>query len=353
MRIAQVAPLTESVPPRLYGGTERVVAFLTDELVRQGHAVTLFASGDSHTLARLVPMWPEALRLGGTCRDFLSPHVLMVEEVTRCSREFDVIHFHLSALHLPSARRLPVAHLTTLHGRLDLPELASLYAAFTDLPNVSISDAQRQPLGDANWVGTVHHGLPTDLFHFHPAPGQYLAFLGRIAPEKRVDRAIAIATACGQPLRIAAKVDPADRDYFERDIKPLLDNPLVEFIGEIDERHKDDFLGHASALLFPIDWPEPFGLVMIEAMACGVPVIAFRGGSVPEVIDCGVTGFIVDTVDEAVQAVKAVEALSREQCRAVFERRFSVGRMASDYLQLYESLVARRSAGLAFVSGAA
>jgi glycosyltransferase involved in cell wall biosynthesis len=353
MRIAQVAPLTESVPPRLYGGTERVVAFLTDELVRQGHDVTLFASGDSRTLAQLVPIWPEALRLGGTCRDALIPHVLMVEEIARRSREFDVIHFHLAALHLPSARRLPVPHLTTLHGRLDLPELGPLYAEFADLPTVSISDAQREPLDHASWIGTVYHGLPTDLFHCHPEPGEYLAFLGRIAPEKRVDRAIAIATACGQPLRIAAKVDPADREYFERDIKPLLDHPLVEFIGEIDEQQKDEFLGRAAALLFPIDWPEPFGLVMIEAMACGVPVIAFRGGSVPEVIDCGVTGFIVDTIEEAVQAVQAVDRISREQCRAVFEQRFSVARMATDYVQLYETLIARRSAGLAFVSGAA
>jgi glycosyltransferase involved in cell wall biosynthesis len=341
MRIAQVAPLCESVPPQLYGGTERVVAFLTDELVRQGHDVTLFASGDSQTRATLVPEWPTALRLGGECRDDLAPHVLMVEHVTKRAEEFDIIHFHIAQLHLPVIRRLPVAHVTTMHGRLDLPELRPLYREFNDVPVVSISDAQREPLPEARWVGTVHHGLPLDLLEFHPEPGTYLAFLGRISPEKRADRAIAIATACGLPLRIAAKVDAVDRDYFDRDIRPLLDNPLVEFIGEIAEQQKSEFLGHARALLFPIDWPEPFGLVMIEALACGVPVVAFDGGSVPEVIDHGVTGFIVNTLDEAVDATRQIDRIDRRTCRATFEHRFCASRMAADYVQLYEAVIAR------------
>ena len=353
MRIAQVAPLIESVPPQLYGGTERVVAFLTDELVRQGHDVTLFASGDSRTCARLVAGWPQALRLAGTCQDPLAPHVLMLEQVASRAREFDVLHFHISQFHFPVVRRLPVAHLTTLHGRLDLPEIGPLYAEFTDVPVTSISDAQRSPLPDAGWIGTVLHGLPLDLLTVRPGPGRYLAFLGRIAAEKRVDRAIAIATACGQPLRIAAKVDPADQQYFEREIRPLLDNPLVEFVGEIGEEEKNDFLGGATALLFPIDWPEPFGLVMIESLACGVPVVAFRGGSVPEVIDDGVTGFIVETMDQAIEAVRRVDRLSRRQCRAVFESRFSVTRMADDYVRLYESLVATRTTHLSLTTGAA
>lgn len=351
MRIAQVAPLWESVPPQLYGGTERVVAFLTDELVRLGHDVTLFASGDSRTAARLMPAYPTALRLG-SCGDSLAPHVLLVEQAATRAESFDVIHFHLSQLHLPVARRLRVAHVTTLHGRLDLPELVPLYQEFRDVPVVSISDAQRKPLAGAGWAGTVHHGLPLDLLEFHPGPGEYLAFVGRISPEKRVDRAIAIATACGFPLRIAAKVDPADRDYFEREIRPLLDNPLVEFIGEIGDADKGDFLGGAMALLFPIDWPEPFGLVMIEALACGVPVVAFRRGSVPEVIDHGTTGFIVDTIDEAIEATRAVRRLNRRGCRAAFERRFGVTRMAEDYLRIYQRLVARAS-DMEMVAGAA
>jgi glycosyltransferase involved in cell wall biosynthesis len=351
MRIAQIAPLAESVPPKLYGGTERVVAYLADELVRQGHDVTLFASGDSRTSAQLMPVWPRSLRLDGDCRDTLAPHLLMLEEVVRRADEFDILHFHTSQFHFPLMRRLPVAHVTTLHGRLDMPELIPLYREFSDMPVVSISDAQREPLEDAGWVGTVHHGLPPDLLPFYPGPGQYLAFLGRIAPEKRVDRAIQIATACGQPLRIAAKVDPADRDYFERDIRHLLDNPLVEFVGEIGEHQKADFLGRATALLFPIDWPEPFGLVMIEALACGVPVVAFRGGSVPEVIDHGVTGFIVDSPEEAVAATRQAVRLDRRRCRAVFERRFSVSRMTTDYVRVYETLAARRVS--AAIAGAA
>jgi glycosyltransferase involved in cell wall biosynthesis len=342
MRIAQVAPLIESVPPQLYGGTERVVAFLTEELVRLGHDVTLFASGDSKTSARLLAPWPRALRLDGTCRDGLSPHLLMLEEVSKRADEFDVIHFHISQFHFPVARRLPVAHVTTLHGRLDFPESEPLYREFRDIPVVSISDAQREPLPEAGWVATIHHGLPLDLLRFHREPGAYLAFVGRIAREKRVDRAIAIATACGQRLRIAAKVDPADREYFDVEIRHLLDNPLIEYIGEINEVQKDAFLGNASALLFPIDWPEPFGLVMIEALACGVPVVAFRGGSVPEVIDHGVTGFVVDTIDDAIAATREVPRLDRRRCRAEFERRFSVTRMAADYVKLYSRLISRR-----------
>jgi glycosyltransferase involved in cell wall biosynthesis len=352
LKIAQVAPLIESVPPRLYGGTERVVAFLTDELARQGHDVTLFASGDSDTAARLFPACPQALRLGGACQDPFAPHLLMLEKVAARARQFDIIHFHISQLHFSLARRLSTAHITTLHGRLDLPELLPLYREFNDIPVVSISDAQRTPLPDAGWAGTVHHGLPLNLLRFHARPGRYLAFVGRISPEKRVDRAVAIATACGQRLRIAAKVDPADREYFEREIRHLLDHPLVEFVGEIDEVQKSDFLGGATALLFPIDWPEPFGIVMIEALACGVPVVAFRGGSVPEIIDEGVTGFVVDTVEEAIEATRNVHRLDRRQCRAVFERRFNVTRMAADYVALYETLIARKRSG-AVLTGAA
>jgi glycosyltransferase involved in cell wall biosynthesis len=338
MRIAQVAPLIESVPPRLYGGTERVVSNLVEELVRQGHDVTLFASGDSRTSARLVAGCPTALRLSGCCQDFLAPHVYMVEEVLKRADDFDVVHFHIAQLHFPAVRRASVAHVTTLHGRLDLPELGPLYREFNDVPCVSISDAQRAPLPQANWVATIPHGLPSDPLRFQRERGSYLAFLGRISPEKRVDRAIAIARACRVPLRIAAKVDPADTIYFDREIRPLLDDPLVEFIGEIDDRQKSDFLGHARALLFPIDWPEPFGLVMIEALACGTPVIAFRGGSVREVIDHGVTGFVVNSTEEAIEAAARVHTLDRRSCRAVFERRFTVSRMAEQYLDVYERI---------------
>ena len=344
MRIAQVAPLTESVPPKLYGGTERVVSFLTEELVRLGHQVTLFASGDSRTSATLVPVCPEALRLFGACTDSLAPHVTMLERVASRAREFDVIHFHIAQLHFPVMRRLPYStHVTTLHGRLDMEELRPLFEEFSDIPVVSISDAQRKPLPHAGWVETVHHGLPLDLFRFHSASRPYLAFLGRISPEKRVDRAIAIATACGIPLKIAAKVDRADRDYFERDIAPLLDHPLVDFIGEISEAEKNAFLGHAKALLFPIDWPEPFGLVMIEAMACGLPVIAFPGGSVAEIIDDGVTGFIVHSIEDAVAAVRRIDTIDRRACRETFERRFAARRMASNYVDVYRKLAATRS----------
>ena len=343
MRIAQVAPLCESVPPKLYGGTERVVAYLTEELVRLGHQVTLFASGDSNTSATLVTACREALRLGAY-RDHLAPHLGMVEQVAGRAREFDVIHFHISPLHFPVMRRLPnAAHVTTLHGRLDLEELQPLYREFADMPVVSISDAQRQPLPEAGWISTVHHGLPRDLFTFQPTADGYLAFLGRISPEKRVDRAIAIATACRVPLRIAAKIDEADREYFEHDIAPLLDNRLVEFIGEIGERDKGAFLGGAKALLFPIDWPEPFGLVMIEAMACGVPVIAFPGGSVEEIIEQGVNGFVVGSIEEASYAVRQIDRIDRRKCRERFERRFTARRMATEYVNVYRELAATRS----------
>jgi glycosyltransferase involved in cell wall biosynthesis len=346
MRIAQVAPLCERVPPKLYGGTERVVAFLTDELVNQGHDVTLFASGDSETLATLAPMCPRAQRLDGGRMDTLAEHILMIERVLQRAGEFDLVHFHIAQMHFPIARRLPTPHVTTLHGRLDMPELVPLYREFADIPIVSISDAQRSPLPDAGWIGTVYHGLPPCLLRFQPSPGSYLAFLGRISPEKRVDRAIAIAKASGCPLRIAAKVDAADRDYFERDIRALLDHPLIDFVGEIGESAKSEFLGGARALLFPIDWPEPFGLVQIESLACGTPVIAFRGGSVPEIVDAGATGFIVESIDEAVRAVAAIDRIDRRACRQVFERRFSVARMARDYVRLYKRVADKAAANM-------
>lgn len=339
MRIAQVAPLVESVPPRLYGGTERVVSNLVEELVRQGHDVTLFASGDSRTSARLVPGSSTALRLGGCCQDFLAPHVYMLEQVLKRADEFDVVHFHIAQLHLPIARRALPAHVTTLHGRLDLPELKPLYEEFSDVPCVSISEAQRAPLPQPHWVATVHHGLPPHLLPFQPRRGSYLAFLGRISPEKRVDRAIAIARACEQRLRIAAKVDPADIEYFEREIKPLLDHPLIEFIGEIGDAQKAAFLGNARALLFPIDWPEPFGLVMIESMAAGTPVVAFRCGSVPEIVDEGVSGIIVESVEEAVARLPEALGLDRRAIRRRFEERFSAERMARDYVRLYQRII--------------
>ena len=339
MRIAQVAPLFESVPPCLYGGTERVVSYLTDELVAQGHDVTLFASGDSRTRATLAPVCPRSLRLDTTCRDQLAWQVLMTEQVASRADEFDVIHFHVGHIHFPLVRRLGVPHVTTLHGRLDLPELVPLFAEFGDVPVISISDAQREPLPHAKWVATILHGLPPGLMRFDPRGGDYLAFLGRISPEKRVDRAIAIATSVGWPLKIAAKVDQADADYFERDIRPLLDHPLVDFIGEIGEADKSAFLGGARALLFPIDWPEPFGLVMIESLACGTPVVAFRGGSVEEVLEDGVTGFIVDTLDEAIAATRRIGAIDRQACRGAFERRFTARRMAREHVTRFTQLI--------------
>ena len=340
MKIAQVAPLYESVPPKYYGGTERIVSYLTEELVREGHDVTLFASGDSVTAARLVAPVRRALRLDKNSIDSLAHHVVLLEEITRRASRFDVIHYHIDYLHFPTSRRLGVPHVTTLHGRLDIPDLVPLYREFRDMPLVSISNAQRAPIPWANWQGTVYHGLPADLYAFHETPGDYLAFIGRISPEKRVDRAIRIARRARMKIRIAAKVDDVDREYFEEQIQPLLDESDAEYIGEIGEGEKREFLGNAVALLFPIDWPEPFGLVMIEAMACGTPVIAYRHGSVPEVMEEGVTGFVVSGIDDAVRAVERVSSLSRRHCREVFEERFSAARMARDYVKLYERLAA-------------
>ena len=344
MKIAQVAPLYESVPPKFYGGTERVVSYLTEELVREGHDVSLFASGDSVTAARLFSQCPQALRLDDKVVDLFASHIVMLEQVIQRAPDFDLIHFHVDYLHLPWSRRQPVPHLTTLHGRLDIPDLVPLYGEFREMPVVSISDAQRQPLPWLNWQATIHHGLPLDLYRLHEQPGDYLAFLGRICPEKRVDRAIEIARRLGMKLLVAAKVDKVDREYFKDVIKPLLDQPFIEFVGEIDEHEKDDFLGGALAVISPIDWPEPFGLVMIESMACGTPVIAFRRGSAPEVVDEGVTGYVVETVDEAVEAVEQSARLDRNLCRKVFERRFSVGRMALDYTRVYEQVCQQRAA---------
>ena len=349
MRIAQVAPLYESVPPRMYGGTERVVSYLTEELVAQGHDVTLFASGDSVTRAELVATTPRALRLDEQCVDRLAHHLIMLEEVDRRAREFDLIHYHVDYLHFPWSRRCPVPHLTTLHGRLDIPDLLPLYREFAEMPVVSISVDQRTPLPRLEWRATVPHGLPRDLLTFSPSRGHYLAFLGRISPEKRVDRAVEIASRAGIPLRIAAKVDPADREYYADVIEPMLAEAgaAAEYVGEISDAEKSRFLGGALALLFPIDWPEPFGLAMIEAMACGTPVVAWRRGSVPEVIEEGVTGFMVDGIDEAVRAVGRAARLDRSRCRAEFEARFTAERMARDYVEVYRGLVGQAATGVA------
>ena len=340
LRIAVVSPLYESVPPQLYGGTERVVSFLTEELVRMGHDVTLFASAQSRTAARLVPVVPKALRLAGA-RDPIAPHVAMVHDVVEGADAFDIVHFHIDYIHFAAVRAAGIDALTTLHGRLDLPELASVYHRYPDMPLVSISDAQRTPLRWAWWAATVHHGLPLTLLAEGAGRGGYLAFLGRISPEKRPDRAIRIARRLGMPLRIAAKIEGgSDRVYFEREIEPLLGGG-VEFVGEIGEREKASFLGDAAALLFPIDWPEPFGLVMIESMACGTPVVAFRNGSVPEIIDHGTSGWIVANEDEAVESLRGLGAFDRHACRLRFEERFSASRMARDYVDVYRGLLAR------------
>jgi glycosyltransferase involved in cell wall biosynthesis len=342
MRIAQVAPLAESVPPKLYGGTERVVSWLTEELVRQGHDVTLFASGDSSTAAKLVPCVPQGLRLAGI-RDHIASHLVMLNEVRSRAAQFDIIHFHVDLLQHVLFQDLAHKCLTTLHGRLDLPDYMPVFQTFQEMPLVSISDSQRAPMpSNVNWLATVHHGLPSSVCPFDRNGGEYLAFLGHISPEKRPDRAIEIAKQAGIPLKIAAKVDPADQTYYEDVIEPLLDDPLIEFVGEIDESAKSEFLGHALALLFPIEWPEPFGLVMIEAMSAGTPVIAFRHGSVPEVIANGVSGFIVETVDEAVSAAHQMKRLSRVSVRDDFARRFTAARMARNYVNAYEILLTRR-----------
>lgn len=340
MRIAQVSPLDESVPPRLYGGTERVVSYLTEELVRQGHDVTLYASGDSVTSARLQATTAQALRLmGSSTIGGLAQHLLMLETVLRDADQYDIIHFHLDILPFPLIRRLAVPAITTLHGKLDIPEQLALFREFDDMNLVSISNAQRHPMLWANWIDTVYHGVPGDLYRPQEKAGKYLAFLGRISPEKRVDRAVAIAQKAGIPLRIAAKVDPVNQEYFNAEIRHLLDDPLVEFVGEIGDRDKGSFLQDALALVFPIDWPEPFGLVMIEAMACGTPVIAFRGGSVSEVLEDGVTGYIVETIEEAVTAAGHVQTIDRKRCRRQFEERFSARRMAADYVNIYERVI--------------
>ncbi|HEX5215522.1 MAG TPA: glycosyltransferase family 4 protein [Vicinamibacterales bacterium] len=341
MKIAQVAPLYESVPPALYGGTERVVAYLTDELVVLGHDVTLYASGDSRTRATLKPMCTRSLRLTAGAVDHLAHHVRMLERVFRDVDDFDIVHFHVDYLHFPLSRRHRLTHVTTLHGRLDLADLQPLYDDFHDMPVISISDAQRRPLPQARWVGTVAHGLPPDLHRFDPIGGETLVFLGRISPEKGIERAVEIARRSGHRLRVAAKVDRTDREYFAS-VAPILAQPFVEFIGEVDDAGKSALLAQARALLFPIDWQEPFGLVMIEALACGTPVIAWRGGSVEEVIDNGRTGFIVDSLDEAVDAVERIDEIDRRVCRQEFESRFTARRMARDYVAIYDELLSGR-----------
>ena len=338
MKIAQLAPLAEAVPPKCYGGTERIVAYLVEELVALGHEVTLFASGNSQTSAELVPIVPNALRLDRATRDPLAPLVVLVQEASRWADAFDVLHVHIDHLHLPLFQHMQLPFITTQHGRLDCPQLISLLRTFPDAPFVSISDAQRRPALFANWIGTVHHGIPPNLLHLNARPEGYLAFLGRIAPEKRLDRAIHIARRAGMQLQVAAKIDPADEAYYRNAVRPLLDQPHVEFLEEISDREKNSFLGNAAALLFPIDWPEPFGLAMIEAMACGTPVIAFNRGSVPEIIDDGVTGFVVEDESGAVAAIRRLGQLDRRRVRECFERRFTSRRMAEEYLALYHRI---------------
>jgi glycosyltransferase involved in cell wall biosynthesis len=351
MRIAQIAPLYESVPPKYYGGTERVVSYLTEELVSMGHEVTLFASGDSETKAKLIPVCSRSLRLDSTCIDTLGYHILMIERLFKNHKDFDIIHSHIDYLPFSLIRRygdiVPVV--TTLHGRLDLKDIKPLHREFSDIPLISISNAQQKPLSWANWQGTVYHGLPSKLYVYREETGQYLAFLGRVSPEKGLDKAIEIAKQANMPLKIAAKVDKADEKYFEEEIRHLLDHPLVEFIGEIGEAEKSEFFGNATALLFPIDWPEPFGLVMIESMACGTPVIATPCGSVPEIIEDGVNGFIVHGVAEAVKAIFKLSTISRKQCREVFEERFSARRMATRYLQIYKEAIHKRTEGATLI----
>jgi glycosyltransferase involved in cell wall biosynthesis len=344
MRIAQIAPLFEAVPPKLYGGTERVVYSLTEALVEMGHDVTLFASGDSITSAKLEPVWPQALRLDPSIKDWVSTYAVMMEYVRQRCDQFDVLHFHVDYWPNSLFSRQDVPFLTTLHGRLDLPEFAAVYRMFPNVPLISISNNQRSPVPDLGWAATVYHGMPQNLLTPQPVSGErdYFAFLGRISPEKGIERAIRIAQACGVTLKVAAKVDKADQEYFDNDILPLLSTGGVEFIGEINDAQKPAFLSGAKALMFAIDWPEPFGLVMIEAMACGCPVIAFRRGSVPEVMDDGVTGFIVDNVEEAIAACGKLDQIDRKKVRAQFDKRFTSRRMAEDYVRVYENLIARK-----------
>jgi len=339
MRIAQVAPLTEAIPPKLYGGTERVVYWLTEELVKLGNDVTLFASGDSRTSAKLEATWPRALRLDGSIRDPNALHTVMLERVRQLSADFDLLHFHLDYYPFSLFARQATPWITTLHGRLDLPEHQPVFNTFSDAPVVSISNSQRRPVPQANWIATIHHGLPADLLTPRKTNPSYLAVLGRIAPEKSVDRAIRIGKRCGIPVKIAAKVDRADQEYYAEVVRPLLDPPHVEYIGEIGDHEKSDFLSGAIALMVTIDWPEPFGLVMIESMACGTPVIAFNRGSVPEVVEDGLTGFIVEDEISGVNAVSRVAQLNRSKIRARFEQRFTARRMALDYLAAYRSIM--------------
>lgn len=351
MRIAQVAPLYESVPPKLYGGTERVVSWLTEELVRMGHDVTLFASGDSMTTAKLIPGCKESLRLSPESVDHVAHHVVLLEQVLNHKNEFDLIHFHIDYLHYPLSRRERYVHVTTLHGRLDTPDLVPLYEVYNDMPVISISDVQRDPLPHLNWQGTVHHGLPRENYTFHSKAKGYLAFLGRTSPEKGLDRAIEIAKAAGMPLKIGAKVDKVDQEYFDTCIQPLLDDSSLEFVGEVGFPDKNNFLGEAAALLFPVSWPEPFGLVMIEAMACGTPVVAYPLGSVPEVMAEGISGYVVPDLDRAVAAVKKIDQIDRKKVRKHFEQHFTADRMAKDYVKIYERLVSRKKAPLAASNG--
>lgn len=343
MKIAQVSPLYESVPPVAYGGTERVISYLTEELVKLGHEVTLFASGDSVTHAQLVPVVPSSIRDAAGKPAGLAFHMIEMDMVAQLAADFDVIHFHTDYLHFPLTRTLGTPHITTLHGRLDLPELAPLYRHFHEQPLVSISDKQRSPIPWANWRATVHHGLPTDLYPYCATPSDYFVYIGRISPEKRVDRAIEIARACDTRLMIAAKIDHLDEPYFNETIKPLLAHPLIDYIGEVNETEKRLLLSQARALLFPIDWPEPFGLVMIESFACGTPVIAYRHGSVPEVMQEGVTGFIVQSQEQAIIAAHKIATIDRSRCRAVFEQQFTVTRMAQNYCRIYRRMSGRHS----------
>lgn len=339
MKIAQVSPVFESVPPRGYGGTERVISYLTEELVRQGHEVTLFATGDSHTDARLVPIAPHSIRAQPGRPDWMAYQSISMDLVCAMAHEFDLIHFHTDYLHFPLLRNLPTPHVTTLHGRLDLPELPPLYEHFKDVPLVSISESQRAPLPFANWVGTVHHGLPEDLFSLNEKPGDYFAFVGRVSPEKRLDRAIEIAERCNRLLVVAAKIDKMDESYFEQELRHLFHKPWVRYIGEANQAEKRELLENAHALLFPVDWPEPFGLVMIESISCGTPVVAWRNGAIPEVLDDGVTGFVVSDQDEAVRAAMRIHEIDRRGCRENFEQRFTATRMANDYLRIYQQLI--------------
>lgn len=340
MRIAQVAPLWERVPPTRYGGTERIVSYLSDELVRLGHEVTLFATCDSVTLAQLQGMYPQAMRLAPNLGLPDAPMILQLERAFgTMANQFDIIHSHLDFMAFPYARRCHTPVITTLHGRLDLPELIPVFREFADMPVVSISNAQRRPLPWANWLETVYHGLPRDLYAFHPEPGQYLAFLGRISPEKRPDHAIKLAQTLDMPIKIAAKIDPINQNYFEAQIEPLMDHPLVEFVGEITDADKNDFIGQSYALVCPYDWPEPFGIVLIEALACGTPVLAYRRGSIPEVIDHGVTGLSCDDFEGMTQAVAKIASINRRHCRDAFECRFTQDRMVSDYLTVYGLLL--------------